>query len=453
MDRITGPYVGTLSPGARRSWQNVNPPTVPNGTQIDGGYMTAQQEELLAIIESAALTPSGGNTAQILQAARRLFSGNYTGLSQAVNGSSVTLTADNAGVVAVDATAGNMTLTLPAANAASGAVATAAVANMLAFTFLRLDNSSHTVSIVPAGSDSAAQVGLSGTGFTLAPGVLGVVSNGVNAWFGSSQFGRLRLTANMTFYVSTTGNDTTGNGTVGAPWATIQKAINWIYANVDSAGFKVTISVADGTYGPAAVSGPLPGGGALYLVGNVANPQNCIISNSTNYTACLQVNLFAVVFFSGFKFVNSAANAGYGVQAWQSGKAYQNGACQYGTCNGGHIISQDAGSTVAVTANYSIVGNAPFHYCSFYGALIAIGGSTLTVTVTVSGTPAFSTTFANTFDNGVILCGSVSITFSGSATGSRYAAFLGGIIDTAGSGATYFPGNAAGAVTSPGAYS
>ncbi len=263
---------------------------------------------------------------------------------------------------------------------------------------------------------------------------------------------RYRLAGNTSYYVSSGGSDTTGNGTAAAPWATPQKAVNWIYANVDSANYKVTINVADGTYPPVAVSGPLPGGGALYLVGDVAAPQNCIISSSTNYTACLQVNLFALVYFGGFKFVNSAAASGFGVQAWQSGKAYMNGNCQFGACNGGHIIAQDAGSTVAITASYSINGNAPYHYASFYGALIATGGPTLSVTVTLTGTPAFSTEFAGAWDNGVILCNSGSATFSGSATGTRYNAFLGGIIDTGGSGATYFPGSVAGTATSPGAY-
>jgi len=46
-----------------------------------------------------------------------------------------------------------------------------------------------------------------------------------------------------TYYVSTTGNDTTGDGSSGAPWKTIQKAVDTV-----STGTAHTILVAPGTY-------------------------------------------------------------------------------------------------------------------------------------------------------------------------------------------------------------
>lgn len=47
-------------------------------------------------------------------------------------------------------------------------------------------------------------------------------------------------------YVATSGNDVSGDGTVSAPFATIQKAINEIPKMLD--GHKVTIDIASGTY-------------------------------------------------------------------------------------------------------------------------------------------------------------------------------------------------------------
>lgn len=46
-------------------------------------------------------------------------------------------------------------------------------------------------------------------------------------------------------YVATTGNDTTGNGTVGTPYATVTKAISNIKKNIQA---QITISLADGIY-------------------------------------------------------------------------------------------------------------------------------------------------------------------------------------------------------------
>lgn len=54
------------------------------------------------------------------------------------------------------------------------------------------------------------------------------------------------LTENVTVYVSTSGNDLTGDGTSAAPYATIQKAIDSLPKWLD--GYMATISMAAGTY-------------------------------------------------------------------------------------------------------------------------------------------------------------------------------------------------------------
>ena len=179
MDRTTANYTAILNPGSRRVFQNVNPPTVPNGTQIDATYETNQQEELLALIEGSGLAPNAALQAQVLQGVRRLTGGTVRTLVQSVAGSAVTLTADNAGVVAVDATAGGMTITLPAVAAANGAVATVATANSLAFTFVRIDTTPNWVVVVPAGSDTAVPAGTLSVPVGLPLSLLG---DGVSKW-------------------------------------------------------------------------------------------------------------------------------------------------------------------------------------------------------------------------------------------------------------------------------
>ncbi len=71
-------------------------------------------------------------------------------------------------------------------------------------------------------------------------------------------------------------------------------------------------------------------------------------------------------------------------------------------------------------------------------------------TVTLAGTPAFSLAYAFASDTSLISVSSV--TFSGSATGTRYNVSANGVIDTAGGGATYLPGNSAGVAATGGQY-
>lgn len=56
------------------------------------------------------------------------------------------------------------------------------------------------------------------------------------------------LTSDTDFYVATTGNDVTGDGTVGNPWATAQFAIEEVANKYVGSAYDVTINFADGTY-------------------------------------------------------------------------------------------------------------------------------------------------------------------------------------------------------------
>lgn len=74
------------------------------------------------------------------------------------------------------------------------------------------------------------------------------------------------------------------------------------------------------------------------------------------------------------------------------------------------------------------------------------------ITVTLSGTPAFSVAFATASRAGVVQVN--ANTYSGSATGTRYAASTNGVIFTnTGGSATYLPGNGAGTTATGGQYS
>lgn len=251
---------------------------------------------------------------------------------------------------------------------------------------------------------------------------------------------RTRLTANTTFYVATTGNDSNNGLTAGTPWLTIQKAIDVISKQYDLAGFTATISVANGTYaGNAVVQTPVVGAGVVLLQGNVATPASCIISASAN---CVDVSGNAALQLAGFKLTTSSGN---NISASNGGQIVLTGLMEFGTTPGADMVASQRG-LIIVSANYTVSGSAAAHFTSNLGGFISSNSRT----VTLSGTPAFAGAFASASDMGLIQC--VSNTFSGAATGTRYSVSGNSVIETNGGGATYFPGSIAGASATGGQY-
>ena len=113
---------------------------------------------------------------------------------------------------------------------------------------------------------------------------------------------RLRLNAPTNFYVATTGSDTTGTGSLSAPWASMGHAYTELQSKYDLSGQSVTVNVADGTYDGLSPIGPIVGQTAptgLLFKGNVTSPQNVIIAPTTNY--CFGAAFDAKYSIAGFK--------------------------------------------------------------------------------------------------------------------------------------------------------
>ena len=99
------------------------------------------------------------------------------------------------------------------------------------------------------------------------------------------------LTADTTFYVSTTGNDS-NPGTSAAPWATLQHAVHILASEYDTAGFTVTISVGAGSFAGFGVE-TIVGGGIIQISG--AGSLATTITNGPNdglfnFGECFTVN-------------------------------------------------------------------------------------------------------------------------------------------------------------------
>lgn len=124
----------------------------------------------------------------------------------------------------------------------------------------------------------------------------------------------------------------------------------------------------------------------------------------------------------------------------------------FGTANVQHMHAENTGSSVQIWDSYTIAGNATQHLAVSAGALI-IYAPGLSTTVTLTGTPAFTFEFALAEYGGIIYVGN-SVTFSGSATGRRFAVQGNGVINLDGQSTslTYFPGNSAGLELSGGLY-
>jgi len=270
-------------------------------------------------------------------------------------------------------------------------------------------------------------------------------SDGTNYW-SERGAGRIQLRANLTLYVNAgTGNDTTNTGlTSGSAFATLNRAYSLLQAQYDLNGYVATIQLAPGTYAGATFAAPVIGSAgpaSVVILGNTGSPASYVIQGSSSIA--INANSGAMVTLSGVQIGGSTTT--YGILA-MNGALVSFGAVIFGACSSYQIMSQSF-AVVTATASYSITAGSNVHLTAFAQGRIYINSG---ITVTVTGTPAFSSSFASTADASVITCSGV--TYSGSATGIRYAANSNSVIETAGSGASYFPGNSAGSTATGGQY-
>ena len=253
---------------------------------------------------------------------------------------------------------------------------------------------------------------------------------------------RERLTGNRTYYVRTDGNDNNDGLADSATRAflTIQRAVDVACNDIDAGPYNVTIQVGDGTYAAGVSLKNYVGTGTFTLKGNTASPANTVISAT---------NTNAISIGTGIRpwtvqdLTLQTNTGGHGILASGGRLLFTN--LRFGTTAWNHINST-IGASISAQGNYSIVGGAVAHAVAESGASVLIVGRTITLT----GTPAFSTAFAFAEE-----CGSITIsgdTFSGSATGPRYVSQINGVINTNGGGANYLPGNSAGSTATGGQY-
>lgn len=262
---------------------------------------------------------------------------------------------------------------------------------------------------------------------------------------------RTLLTSNLTLYVNNgTGSDTNAGTTPSLAFKTIQAAVNAIYHNYDFNGFTATISVANGAYATQTTLVGLPVGmsSAINIVGNTASPGSVTISVVNG--SCFVALQGAYLSVSGVQMGSSgSAASGFGFcLSASNGALIQFGSINFGACSNAHMFASNGGSIFNLASlglNYTILGGSLTHMWSDSGATISASAAVVTIT----NTPGFGTAFA--LAQRCSTMQAVGATYSGAATGSRYAVSTNATL-TVGGSTTFFPGNAVGTTASGGIY-
>lgn len=253
-----------------------------------------------------------------------------------------------------------------------------------------------------------------------------------------------------TFYVnSSTGSDVTGNGSIGAPWATPAHAYSSIQETYSPGPYLVTINCT-GTFAGFTLSDVIvcfPG--ALYNVLLDGNGTAAITATGGN--PCIYAANGASVGVRGFT-LSSSGSGGAGAHGLYAGPesviTVIGSNMSFGVCAGSHLYAAQDGKILIQSSAYAITaGTSGFHkFATGTGKII--GSSTA---VTLSGSPTF-TSFVEAIYNGYIEEDAVSTPYSGSAGSgtARANASYGGGINTFGVGQSYFPGTTNGTISSPG---
>lgn len=170
MKRIASSNVAEdlFGPG-KDGFQPGNPAINLFPTFLTDDWCNDLQEEPMNVIEASGQAENGASRTQLLEAIRRIAARK---LAVATTASTGPLGLADSGLVVCDASGGNVSLTLPAANAALRGTT---------YRFMRIDSSGNTVTVSCAGSNNFHG---GATSITVSVGdLLEVVGDGTSEWF------------------------------------------------------------------------------------------------------------------------------------------------------------------------------------------------------------------------------------------------------------------------------
>jgi hypothetical protein len=259
-----------------------------------------------------------------------------------------------------------------------------------------------------------------------------------------------KLSGNTTFFVNASaGSDTTGIGRTALPWKTLAHAISTIAENYDLAGFTATLSCTGAFTTGVLIDAPMTGQTQQEGLVIDGNGTATVIVNNGQCFGCSNGGSFVVQNWALLSTTGSVSGGAGNVFGCNVGSMFHQGN-NFGACVGAHIATFSAGGNIFSIGNYTILSGAvDGHLSAGASSFITIGNNAPTV-VTLEGTPNFPSGFAVANNGGVIFVDQT--TFVNNATGPVYNLASGGIIQTLGRGATFFPGNSAGVNDGTGIY-
>ena len=263
------------------------------------------------------------------------------------------------------------------------------------------------------------------------------------------------LTA-TTFYVNAaTGSDSTGDGSAGNPWATLQHGYNFIFANLDANGNNIELRLVASA--AAETGGLLVQDNVLHcpqftvnLLGNVqvTGAKNAIwVVTGARLNLTGSGTISALSSPSGFGCLVFAQNGG-------SITITSTSALNLAVCGFGQFVARSGGSIkMEGPLSYTISGGGGYHIVTGITGAIDYGSSE-TIGIILTGTPNFSQGFAGAGDVAAIEIpvGLGLVTFTGSATGPKFFANNNGVINTFGAGLGALPGSTPGILILGGVY-
>ncbi len=258
---------------------------------------------------------------------------------------------------------------------------------------------------------------------------------------------QISLTNDTDFYVATTGSDTTGDGSVAKPWATLAHFMD-VMQTILLNGHAATCNIANGSYAGVFLSQSNPASGFINFLG--ASQAGVIITPFAGNT----------VFYFGVNInitIDTLTVQGVGIN--------DNGIFGDGSIGNGvnlpptitvHNVSFKSlanpvlaheGARISLTGANDLTGNAT-NVFFIRDSSVYLTSSTLTI----NGNPAWSVAFANVMDNGILLANLGGSTISGAATGQKFNVLDGGLIKTGTNNLNYLPGSTPGVIGPGGQY-
>lgn len=253
---------------------------------------------------------------------------------------------------------------------------------------------------------------------------------------------REQLTANRTYYVSTTGNDSNNGLTVGSPFLTIQKAVDDVCGLIDMGNYNVTIQLANGTYSTGITLKNYVGSGVVTIKGDSTTPTNVNLTRSS--ASLINSTSFCSWYLEGLRLTTTGTGFAPCIHLDGIGmlRLYN---MNFGSCVSSHFALYN-GSNVSIFGNYTISGGAQSHIvCERVSSWLHFNG-----TITLTGTPNFSSTFVHADRQGTVSF--IVSTISGGATGKRFEANKLSLVCSSNGSSTFLPGNVAGTTASGGIY-